>query len=817
MALAHAGALGLRVITAGLTSHAFDNARQWIAADVMAEYFGRAPAAEQTAAVRRLGPGVESTLVAELPVMLSSDSAADPITAAAKIVTVPAYPYYGRVTLQTGRELSAVLDTESLVASPDVLQSLSAKVGDTVQINHVKYRIADVIAFEPDRYAVPPTPIGRVILSQNAFDRTGLMQFGALGIYRVLLRTDATADRRALSSRLEQLFPDARVIDYTSRTPETTAVIEWVIPFFNIFGVLAVSLGGLAIAATVHLHLLRGIETIAILKSLGGTTRRIAEIYFLQVIALAFVAAVLGTAGGYSMEFVFSHIAYRDFGFGFRAAGWVGAAAETALLTLIVASATAWVPISRVRSIPAFVLLRRDAGEKLSIRKTVAEKSGAWPLAVTGGLALMALVFLNVETLKTGGYVLVGIGAGLWGTYVLSELTTVGLFLMVRRRAHWLPWTVRHAIANLHRNRRSSRIAMVVLANALAFIVIAVTGGNHLGSYVLDSLPFHTPNLLVIHIDESRRTDLSRFLEQQPGVEAPSQFVPSAWVALSRVGESSLDAIRSARPDSFTQRNWPASCAEEQPPFIEVVRGHWWHAGEHQHSVALTEDLAGLLGVTVGSRMEFVAGRQPIQAQVSALLRIPAAQRAWWREIIFDCEALPGALYSGAITIDPVRFAEVRQSLRERFPDLIFLEINDLLDRTETTGRRALRILGAIGIVGSVVAVCLMLGIIGALRAFRIYEIAVMRVLGAKRSAIMAATAVEYLALGAIAGVLGCVVGTFATVLIVLGITGATSWVVDFQAILIVTAVAAILTSATGVFGSLPLFRPKPLEIIRRQ
>ena len=120
MTVAAATAFGLRSITAGITGHAFENARSWIAADAMALYFGPQPAAEQWTAVRNLGAGVESTLVAEMPIMLASDQVPDPVIAEVKAVDPSAYPYYGNVELASGRLFREALQGDAMVVSADV-------------------------------------------------------------------------------------------------------------------------------------------------------------------------------------------------------------------------------------------------------------------------------------------------------------------------------------------------------------------------------------------------------------------------------------------------------------------------------------------------------------------------------------------------------------------------------------------------------------------------------------------------------------------------------------------------------------------------
>ncbi len=817
MTVAAATAFGLRSITAGITGHAFENARSWIAADAMALYFGPQPAAEQWTAVKNLGAGIESTLVAEMPIMLASDQAPDPVVAEVKVVDPSAYPYYGNVELASGRLFRKALEGDAMVVSADLLRTLHVNVGDPVRVNETEFHIRDVIAAEPDRFVTPPVPIGRVIVSQKAFDRTNLTDFGPLGFYRVLLRIPPNADRRTLCSRLEEIFPSARVIDYTSRTPESVTVEGWVIPFMNMVGLLALVLGAVGFGAAAHFHLLRSTHALAILKCLGATTYRIAGIYMLQVMCLAFLAVLAGIAGGSLIELWGAKIAVRYFGTPVQAAGRMSAAAQTAIFSLSIAAAVAWIPLSRIRRVSASALLRRDTGEKYQPPRSKPKPGVGKLICLFAILAAAAfLIFHFAATRRAQVYALFGSAAAVCSVYFVAGLAISAVLGTSRACGRRMPWAVRQGTQNLHRYRRQSRTAITVLASSVAFIVIALAGEWRLRSYILDTIPFHSPNLLFLYLDSTRRAELSSALAQQSGLEGPPQFVPAAWVSLVRTGDATLEALRASKPEMWIQRDWPVSCSGEKPRYIDVVSGQWWRADSREPEAALTKDVADLLGVTLGSRLDFLAGRRLTSARVTALLRIPAAQRAWWREIILNCQSLPNALYSGAVTIAPEHLSEVRKYLRRRFPDLLFLDLNDLLMRTEGIGHEMLSVLAIVGGLATCMALIVLLALIRAMRDFRIYEIALLRALGARRQLLLAALVMEYLALGGLSGFFGAVLG-FAGISLVLRLAaGISEWVFDPSAMLAAIASAGLLVAVVGVLGSITLLRPKPVELLRR-
>ena len=820
VAIAAASAFAIRTIAAGFNAYEQDNARAWIAADVMTAYIGLPPSTEQWAAIRSLDASVESTLVTEIPASFTSAIVPVPIVGTLKVVDPKAYPYYGRLDLKTGRDLKSSLSAHSVAASLDVLEALQLHLGDEMRINGTVYIVGDIIGHEPDRWSVPAPPTGRIVLSQEGFRRlssSGLPTLEAIGSYRLLMRTPITTDRRTLCVQLENIFPGARVIDYTSRTPETAAVAEFVLPFLNIAEFLCIVLGAIGVAAAIHFHLLRSIDTLAVLKSLGATTARIVSIYLSQVVAVALVGGLLGLVGGRAVESLLSELGTRYLEIEVRGANRLSAGIETVVFTLLIAIVAAWVPLSRIRLTPASILLRRDFAEKLEIQRSLAQRVRPGPLAVASGVALAAITTMLPS--HSWGLTAIILAACVAGSIALAALGQFAIWIVFRaiQPIRDLPWFVRHGTANLYRYRRQSRMVVVGLATSIACMMIALLGQTHLRTYLLDALPFHSPNLLVIRIDGSRRASLSRALEHLDGVEAPPQFIPTTWVSLSRVGDSSLQVLRNGRPQSWIQKDWPAGCSSTVPPLVTVVAGHWWSPDTRSNVVAIDQSLAKLFGIGVGSRVEFAIQGLPVSTQVGAIVRIPAAQRAWWREIIFNCQVIPHAMYTGAISVAPDRLPAVQRFLHDRFPNVMVMSVDDLLRRTQRVANDAIQILKIVGWAVACLAACLMLAVIGSLRAFRVYEIAMLRMLGASTLMVVSAIAAEYLLLGALAGLFGAGLGSLAAAVILRHIAGTFEWILDIRAITLTAICASAVAVLVGVLGSLPLLQSKPLEVLRRR
>src|SRR5678816_3020662 len=75
---------------------------------------------------------------------------------------------------------------------------------------------------------------------------------------------------------------------------------------------VALLLGGIGVASGVHAFVARKIDTVAVLRCLGATSRQVLIIYVLQAAAMGLVGAAVGAALGVAIQYALP-LTVRDF------------------------------------------------------------------------------------------------------------------------------------------------------------------------------------------------------------------------------------------------------------------------------------------------------------------------------------------------------------------------------------------------------------------------------------------------------------------------------------------------------------------------
>ena len=189
-------------------------------------------------------------------------------------VVDPGYPFYGAVTLASGRSFGAVLSPGSVVVERDLLERLRLTTGDPLHIGSALLTIDDVVLHEPDR------PLGAFSLGPRVFvtgadlAALALVETGSRVSFRRLLKVlPPGGDPDLLAAELKGVAEGERerVETYRSADSRVKRFFDNFIFYLSLVGAFTLLIAGLGVGSTLGALLREKRRTIAILKALGAT------------------------------------------------------------------------------------------------------------------------------------------------------------------------------------------------------------------------------------------------------------------------------------------------------------------------------------------------------------------------------------------------------------------------------------------------------------------------------------------------------------------------------------------------------------------
>jgi putative ABC transport system permease protein len=259
------------------------------------------------------------------------------------------------------------------------------------------------------------------------------------------------------------------------------------------------------------------------------------------------------------------------------------------------------------------------------------------------------------------------------------------------------------------------------------------------------------------------------------------------------------------------------SSLARQPRNAGVVGGHWWrpdYAGPPL--VAMNVEIAQAANLKLGDTITLqVLGRE-VEARVAVLRKVDFGGFGPNFALILNPSALEGAsLRNVAIArLDRTREATLTRALGDLFPGVNVISVREQLDAAAALfDRLALAVRGAASVAG-LAGLLVLAGAIAAGARARAREAATLKVLGATRAQILAAYAVEYGAVGLIAGAAGVALGFAAAWPVVVKVFEAT-WSVDWRGVLILMVGAAGLAMIGGLIAAALALSQRPAPVLR--
>lgn len=419
IAIAAAGIAGLVAIRG--SAAAFDLAvRQDVLAQLggdMAIELSASPTPNQLQTLSRL----TSTTVVFTSAAIRSGHNADPVPAIVKAVDPRLYPLRGNIELQPRIPLELALSGASVVVSPLLLRALDAHIGDTIRLQNIDCRISAVLAVEPDRITgLFASPL-RLLASVDTLEKSALLRNGAPSLNRLLLRLPPGASLADTRQRMEAAFPDAGVFEPAEDRPSISDALENTRSLFRAVGWLALALGVLGTAPAAKLHLSSRLQTLAVLKQLGGSPRDIWHWLIVELVILGACATSLGTVAGLAAGYASLAAVHLDPAL--FDPPWLAVPA----LGFLVPVAVAWRAARQAAKMRPNALLQSAAPQRLPARWTRWRHRISIPL-------ILRQAFTNLARPATGDILVFTIAAGLtwFGILALAGEQTVAGALVLK-------------------------------------------------------------------------------------------------------------------------------------------------------------------------------------------------------------------------------------------------------------------------------------------------------------------------------------------------------------------------------------------------
>ncbi|HEX8720396.1 MAG TPA: FtsX-like permease family protein [Pyrinomonadaceae bacterium] len=808
--------VALRSMIQSLNRAVAGEARALMTADVQAETTREWPADALARIERVARPPLATarTETVEAPTMLRP---ADPARGGTLLVELkgvePGFPLYGDFRLEDGRRFDfSAVENGGAVVAPLLLERLGLRVGDRVRVGEREFEIRGVTTQEPGSaggFRLGP----RVFVSRADLEGAGLTGFGSRARRKLLFRTAEGREGelvRLLRAEVGSNLVGVRSYrDSEERLGEQFSRAE---NYLSLTGLVVLVLGGIGVSSVTRVFVEQKRKTIAVLKCVGATGRRLTAAYLAQVLALGAAGSVLGVVlAKAALVFVgarFGESLPPNLSYELQP----GAVAQGLGLGLLISVLFSALPLLRIRNIRPNMLLR-DA-EQDAPRRGLDLWRAAVALLVLAGLLVLAA--WQAGSLRVGVVFLAGLGL----TALVLYAAASALIFLVRRARGLGTFSVRQAVNSMHRPGNQTRV--IVLAVGLgAFLVLSV---QSLQAGLLDEFDVarrgSLPSMYLIDVQRDQVEGVREVVERNGG---HAELIPTVRARIVAVDGREIDleaaGVRGER--GMLGREYVTTYRPRLEYNETVVAGRFWdETPSAEPEVSIEEALRGPGRIDLGHSITFDIQGRKITARVTSVRRVDWRNSRTGFIVVFRPGTLERApqMFVGAVdgpSEEPAR-SRFQRELVDRYPNVSVIDVADIV---RGVSRILSNITLAVSFIGGFVflsGALILVGSIAMTKFQRVYEAAVLKTLGAKRRVLLTILLAEYGLLGLVAGLVGAAAAN--------GLSYAVSrYVFDigwsFAPALNAAGVAAtvLLVGAVGALSSVDVLTRKPLGILRAQ
>ena len=725
------------------------------------------------------------------------------------------YPFYGILETVPQNAGARFREGRSALVDKGLMMQFDMRVGDSVRLGTLTFRIAGVLESAPGQTGIASSVAPVIYIPIRYLAETGLEQKGSRIRYSWFIRFDKPEEVASLSEKLEpRLEAESLDLDTVeSRKERTARSFRDVNRFLSLVGFIALLLGSIGVASAIHIYIREKIDTVAVLRCLGASSRQAFLIYLIQILGVGLLGSALGALLGTLLQQTLPWL-LKD------------------LLPVRIVPTVSWTAILQGIGLGMVISLLFALAPLVSIRnvsplntlRAVDQKApGRDPLTWLVYLLILGFVLAFSRGQLSNWRQAMSFTFGLLAALgVLAGLASLLMYAVRRFFPSGWPYVWRQGLANLYRPNNQTLVLLLSIGLGTALISTLLLTQGVLLDRVNLSASGKQPNMVLFDIQEAQRDSLVGLTRKEGlPVDGTVPIVTMRLESVNRTTAATLkkDSSSGIRPWVFN-REWRVTYRDTLIDSETLSEGEWignWDPGKGPVPVSLEKGIAKSNDIRIGDTLSFNVQGSVVTTKVASLRDVDWGRIQTNFLVLFPAGVLESApKFHVLLTRTPSveSSAAFQRKVVTQYPNVSVVELGLVLEVVD-------KLLDKVGFVIRFMALfCMLTGWFVLVSSVliskyqRMRESVLLRTMGASRRQIFSITALEYAFLGslaALAGILLSVAAGWALARFVFEAPFRPQWPTLAVVFLAVSAVTLLIGLANSRF----IVDKAPLEVLR--
>lgn len=726
-----------------------------------------------------------------------------------------AFPFYGKLSTLPENASASYQELGGALVDATLLLQYNIKPGDSIKLGKVTFPIIGALKSIPGSTAISSSVAPTVLIPFRYLEKTELLQLGSRTEYQYFFKAPEM-DLELLDKKIDPILDNenADLDTHTNTSRNLGRRYDNVGRFLNLVAFIALLLGCIGIASSVHIYIKEKLKNVAVLKCLGASRKQSFYIYLIQIVSIGAIGGIVGAAIGTSLQYAFPYILKEFLPFSVEISITWPPIVMGITLGIFMSVLFALLPLLGTWYVSPLEVLR---GQEENQQKPKAAK-------LIVGLTILFFIFLfSFWMLKSviNGLVFT---IGIFITFAIVAGIS-SLFIKLIKKFFPTSWgfTSRQSLLNLFRPNNQTMV--LILAIGLGTFLISTlyfTKDILLSKTTLDNKKTDA-NIILMDVQSSQEQALVDNFKTQ-GIEIIDN-IPIITMRMHSLKGKLANDIR--KDTTVRMRRWMlnrefrVTYRDKLAETEELVAGEFIGNtnGEQPVPISISESIARDANLSIGDKVTFNIQGVLMDTKVSSIRKVDWGSMQVNFLILFPKGVLENAPQFNVITSyvpTEESSAALQRYLVKNFPNITILDLRQVFTIVEDILNKVSWIINFMAFFSIITGFIVLIGSVRNSKYQRIKESVLLRTLGAKSKQILHITALEYIylgVLGSLTGILLSLIGSqfLATLLFKEPFTPSG---IPF---LVFLPSITILVVVIGLSNIKTVLQSPPLEVLRKE
>lgn len=726
------------------------------------------------------------------------------------------FPFYGTLETNPVSAASEYQRSGAALVDATLMMQFGLRTGDSISIGNISMPIAGSLITAPGSTGVSASVAPPVIIPYSLIEATGLIQIGSRVGYDFYFVAGPEQNLQDLDDQVDPLL-DAENADldtHTSTGERLGRRYENFGKFLNLVAFIALLLGCVGIASSVHIYIKEKLQSVAVLKCIGASRKQSFLIYLIQIAAMGLIGGCLGTLAGLLIQQSFPLLLQGFLPFDVQISLSAGPVVMGLLLGICMSVLFALSPLLSTWYVSPLQVLRVDDNVTPKSRKANA-------LVL---LAIMVFIYLFSFWLLDNWKYALSFTLGILVVFALLG-GVAKLFMNGIKKYFPTYWgfTARQSLLNLFRPNNQTMVLILAIGVGTFLISTLYFSKDILLAKTSLEGKEVAPNLILLDVQTEQQEAAAKRITEM-GLPVLNN-IPIVTMRLQKIKNRSVNDIRSDSTSTINQwilnHEFRVTYRDSLIDSEVLDSGSWTGSVDEPGIVpiSLSDNVARDAEVEVGDRLVFNVQGTLVETEVASIRVVDWGRMQLNFSVVFPKGVLENAPQFRVLTTrtpNENTSAALQKALVKEFPTVSILDLRQLLTVVDDILGKISWVINFMAFFSILTGIIVLIGSVRNSRYQRIKESVLLRTLGAKSGQILKITALEYGYLG----ILGSTIGIFLSLIgsqLLAFFVFKTAFIPSWIPFLVVLPGITGLVLAIGVLNSRRVLKSPPLEVLRKE